>query len=217
MLLSNKKLKTFTLRLFPVIELFVWLSFIIWSSSVIFGNFTAYPVIMTVVIIIIIATLAWYLFRDFVSGFILRLENGFEPGQVIKTSLAQGTIKKVGYRSIEIITSNGESVKIPYTLLMNRSVIKPQDNSKWVENVLNIEFTTALDVGKVKNMLKLRLMEMPWIVSEESLKLQIKAVNSASEETLRQYYVTIYFYSITPEFVIKTQENLKQFIDEKII
>ncbi len=80
-----------------------------------------------------------------------------------------------------------------------------------------MEFTTALDVGKVKNMLKLRLMEMPWIVSEESLKLQIKAVNSASEETLRQYYVTIYFYSITPEFVIKTQENLKQFIDEKII
>ncbi|MFA6769569.1 MAG: mechanosensitive ion channel domain-containing protein, partial [Bacteroidales bacterium] len=93
---------------------------------------------MAFIVVIIMGILAWYLLRDIVSGLILCSENGFEPGQVIKTPFIQGTIKKLGYRSIEIISSNGEQVKVPYTMLMNTTVIKPQDNSKWVENVINL-------------------------------------------------------------------------------
>ena len=236
-LLENKKLKILVIRLFPAIELFVWLGFIIYSSSIIFGNFAAFSVIMTFIVVIIMAILSWYLLRDFVSGFILRAENGFEPGDVVKTSFVQGTIKKVGYRSIEIITSNGEYVKIPYTMLINTAVTKPQDHSKWVENVVSLEVTTSLDTTKVKSMLKKSLMEMPWIVSEESIKIEIKLMNANSLElhgsvnyaelhgsanitelidSVPKYIAAIHFYSITPETAIKTQENLKKFIDENI-
>jgi len=221
-LLENKKGKPFILRLFPVLELFVWLGFIIWSSSLLFGNLAAYSVIMTFVVVIILIILAWYLLRDLMSGFILRSENGFEPGQIIKTSFAQGIIKKVGYRSIEIITSSGEYVKIPYTLLMGTAVIKPQDNSKWVENVINLEVSTALDAAKVINLLKNRLLEMPWIVSEESIKIELKVQSQdlqdlqGSHDQLTHYCANIHFYSITPETAIKTQENLKLFIEESI-
>lgn len=231
MLLKKKKIKTLIIRVFPVVELFAWLSFIIWSSSLLFGSFDAYPIIITFIVFIIIAILAWYFLRDFISGFILRSENGFEQGQAIETPFSQGIIKKVGYRSIEIITPKGEHVKIPYTLLMNTSVIKPQDDSKWVENIINLEFSTSLDSIKVKNMLRKRLIEMPWIVSDQSIKIGLTVVDSLLQEindsqkikisqelqdSLRQYNASIHFYSITPETAIKTQENLKKFIEESI-
>jgi len=224
-LLENKKVKPFILRLFPVLEFFVWVGFIIWSSSLLFGSFAAYSFIMAFVVVIILIILAWYLLRDLVSGFILRSENGFEPGQVIKTSFVQGTIKKVSYRSIEIITSNGEYVKIPYTMLITTAVIKPQDNSKWVENIINLEVSTALDAAKVMNLLKNRLLEMPWIVSEESIKIEFKVQSQdpqdpqdpqGSQSPLTHYCANIHFYSITPETAIKTEENLKLFIEESV-
>ena len=218
-LLDNKRLKSYVIRIFPALELFVWLGFILWSSSLIFSNFAAFPVIMTFVVVIIMATLAWYLLRDFISGIILRSENGFEPDQVIKTSFTQGTIKRIGYRSLEIITANGENVKIPYTMLMNTSVIKPQDNSKWRENVITLEVATLLDSAIVKQMLKKRLMEMPWIVSQESIKIELALSNShhllkedSSQDSTPKYSVTVHFYSITPETAIKTQENLRIFV-----
>lgn len=251
--LENKRLKTFFVRLFPAIELFVWLAFVIWSSSELFNKLVFYPLIMTVVVVIIMVTLAWYLLRDFISGFVLRVENAFEPGQVIKTPFTQGTIKKIGYRSVEIITSSGEYQKIPYTLLMNSSIIRPQDNSKWVENVVNLEFSSTLDASKIKSLLKRRLMEMPWIVSQESIKLELVVhkphgthgshgtdgtdgtdVTHGSDDThgsdgsdgtqeiesldssITKYYAAIHFYSITPESVIKTEENLKQLIKKSI-
>lgn len=213
-LLENKKLKSFIIKLFPALEFFIWIGFIIWSSSLLFSNFAAYGLIMTFIMVVVLAVLAWYLLRDFISGFILRAENGFEPGQVIKTDFAVGTIKKLGYRSIEIITSNGEYIKIPYTMLINTSLIKPQENSKWVENILNLEFSTELDAVKVKNMLKIRLLEMPWILSEESIKIEMNVHNR--DNSLTNYCATIHFYSITPESALKTEENLKAFIKESL-
>ncbi len=231
LLLKNRKIKATIIRVFPSFELFVWLWFIIWSCSIIFLNFAAFPVIMAFIVVIIMGILAWYLLRDIVSGLILCSENGFEPGQVIKTPFIQGTIKKLGYRSIEIISSNGEQVKVPYTMLMNTTVIKPQDNSKWVENVINLEFTTVLDATYVKNLLKRRLMEMPWIVSEESIKLEIKVSDAHYQEldksheldkaqeldkSSTKYCADIHFYSITPETAIKAKENLEEFIKKSI-
>lgn len=212
--LNNKKVKSFVMKLFPAIELFVWVGFVIWSFTQLFANSPAYNIIITCLIILLLAILAWYLLRDVVSGFILRSENGFEPGQAIKTDFAEGVIKKIGSRAIEIISINGEYVKIPYTLLMNRSVIKPQDNSKWVGSTIALDFSTTLESTKVKNLLKKRVMEMPWIVSQESIKVDLK-VHERGSSTVK-YGASIFFYSITAESIIKIEENLKEFIKESI-
>lgn len=210
--LENKKMKSFAIRLFPALELIIWVGFAMWSFSKLFANSAYYNLIMAVLILLLLAILAWYLLRDVISGFILRSENAFEPGQVIKTDSTEGIIKKISYRSIEIISNNGQNMKIPYTLLINNSIIRPQDNSKWVGNTITLEFSTTLDSTKVKNLLKKRVMEMPWIVSQESIKLDLKV--NERDNTIVKYSANIYFYSITAESAIKIEENLKEFIKE---
>lgn len=70
-----------------------------------FIGMAAYPILTGSLIILLVGLFGWYFLRDFVSGIILKAENAFETGQQIQTAQVSGTIKKLGYRSLEVVTN----------------------------------------------------------------------------------------------------------------
>ena len=57
-------------------------------------------------------------------------------------------------------------------------------------------------------MLKIRILEMPWIVSDDSLKLKI------TRDEADNYIAEIHVHLHSPEMAIKTEENLHAFVRE---
>ncbi len=215
-LFGNKKVTGLFSRIFPVAELVLWITFLFWAAETAFGHLPFFSFIFAAIVVVIVAVLAWYLLRDFIAGIILRAENGFVPGERIDTASVSGTIKKRGYRSLEIITTKGEITKIPYTALTSVNISRPADITKRPQNSVTINFESSLSGESIKRAVRKRLLEMPWIVSEESITIQLSGEPKAitkGEPLLRQRTMHVWFHTITPETVIKTEEQLQQFLN----
>ena len=208
-LTANKgKIRIIFLRLFPVIEMLLWVSYAFWATHQLFNDLTVYPLLTGSMIIVLVIILGWYLLRDFFSGIILKAENAFEKGQTIITSHATGTIIKLGYRSMEVETNEGENVKIPYSLLSGQKITKPTDKGKGVGYFITLRIPSPLPAEEIQNMIMRRMLEIPWIISGENIEIKIIRTepDSCSAE--------IHFHSLSHDLAVKTEENLKKFIKE---
>jgi len=174
------RIKSALLRFIPLIELILWFLFILWAPGRLFVESDLFIIIRGAMAIMLIALIGWYLLRDFVSGAILRIETPFERGSQIISPYAEGEIKKLGFRSAEIITPKGESVRVPYSLLSKNCITRPSDNPKRVEHVIKMSFHSDKQAGELKESIKRALLTMPWIIAEDQIRIEITKENSSS-------------------------------------
>ncbi len=207
-LTGNRKIGEIFHKIFPVVQMLLWFAFAFWAFEQLFAGKVAYPILTGSLIIMMVGLFGWYFLRDFISGIILKAENAFERGQQIRTAEVSGTIKKLGYRSIGIITCEGEQVKIPYSLLTSQKIIKPADTGNLVEQLVRLKISSGYPPEKIQNMLKIRILEMPWIIPDDNLKVKI------SKDEAGNYITEIHMHVHSPEMVIKTEENLHVFVGE---
>ena len=212
----EKWVKKLLLKVFLLLELLLWVLFILWATGRLFHESEFSSVILEATAILFIALFGWYLLRDFISGAILKIENAFEPGQQIVTPLVCGRIKKLGYRSMQILSSKGEIVTIPYSLLSNGCITKPSDNPKRVEQILKLKLPAYQSADTLKESLKRRVLEMPWIVDPESVRIEISREQSENLTGITAYYIAeIHFHTINTGMVTKTLEILELEYGEK--
>jgi small-conductance mechanosensitive channel len=207
-LTGKRKMRKVFLKLFPLVQMFLWVAYAFWAFGQLFTGMNAYPVLTGSLIILIIALFGWYFLRDFISGIILKSENAFEKGQQIQTSEVSGRIQKLGHRSIEIVTCTGEHIIIPFSLLTGQKIVKPAETGNWTEQLIRLRISAAYQPEKVENMLKLRILEMPWIATDNSLKLRI------IRDEAGNYTAEIHLHLLSPEMAVKTEENLHAFVRE---
>lgn len=210
-LTGNLKIRKIFLKFFPVIEMLSWLIYIFWAFDQLLIGMAAYHLLTGSLIVVIVVLFGWYYLRDFISGIILKSDNAFEPGQQIQTAKVSGTIKKLGYRTIEIVTDNGENVKIPFSLLTGQHIVKPADTGNWVEQVIRLKISSDYPPEKIQSMLKNRILEMPWMVSGGHIKIEITLDESG------KYNTEIDIRSLNSEMAMKTEETLHVFVSEVFV
>jgi small-conductance mechanosensitive channel len=189
----------------------LWFVFAFWALEQLFIGMIAYPILTGSLIILMVGLFGWYFLRDFVSGIILNAENAFETGQQIRTAEVSGTIKKLGYRSIGIVSREGELVTIPYSLLASQKIEKPADTGNSGEQLIRLNISSNYPPEKIQNMLKIRILEMPWIMSDTNLKLKI------TRDDAGYYIAEIHVHLHSPDMEIKTEENLQAFVREVFV
>jgi len=207
-LTGKRIIRKMFLKVFPVVQMLLWVGFIFWVFDRLFTGRMAYPILTGSLIILMVGLFGWYFLRDFVSGIILKAENAFETGQQIQTAQVSGTIKKLGYRSMEVVTSEGERVKIPYSLLTGQKIVKPAETSNWTEQFIRLKISSVYPSETIHEMLKIRILEMPWVITDNSIKLKITRDESGN------YLAEIHLHLLSPEMALKTEENLHAFVNE---
>lgn len=162
LVMKRKSLK-FILRLLPFVEFLVWTVFVLWMLKTFFSDWETYSLIKTAIVAIIILTIAWYFFRDFIAGIIMKAENAFTVDQHIKTPEITGTIKKIGYRSLEVEGKSGQFSKVPYSRLSGQifSIQAPAETMLAHELVLQLPVSQNID--DVKEQIVKELLLLPWV------------------------------------------------------
>ena len=199
--------RNFFLRIFPVLEVVLWFSFSFWAFYLLFKGYKFYDILTGGLVVVIVAITGWYLLRDIVSGIILKADNALEPGQRIVTSVITGTIKKLGFRSMQIVTGEGEDVSVTYTRLINENIKMPSDSGKYIGRVINLKIDSKYPSERIQNMLLKRMLEIPWIVSGDTIKVTMTREKD-------YYNAEIHYQSISPEMALKTEENMQIFVKE---
>ncbi len=172
-LASGKKMFGLTLQVFPLFELIVWIAYALWVTRKLLGNWNEYRLISMAIIFIPILLISWYFLRDFMAGIVLKAEKPFTISQLIKTRNFEGTIKKIGSRSIEIESKQGQISRVPFSRLTNKiySIQTPEASIRSHELLLQI--SSSIKIEETKKKLITELFLLPQVSVNHTPKINI--------------------------------------------
>jgi hypothetical protein len=192
-LANKKKSVRLVLRVFPVIELAAWLVFAVFTIKGLLSEMEGYQEIIIVLVSIMLITIGWYFFRDYIAGTILKVENAFAVNQQILTPEIHGTIKKVGYRSLEVESESGQFSKLPYSRLSGQifSLQAPAESILSHELIMVIPSTQQIE--NTKEQIIKELLLLPWVsvnhtpeiktLSETNDAISLRVIYNTSNES----------------------------------
>ncbi len=188
---AHKNVKRILLRTFPLVEFVIWLGFGFWVLSQVYSDYEYYYLLMSATAGSLVLIVGWYFLRDFIAGIILKTEISFETNQQIRTPQEEGTLKKLGYRSIEIESSNGELVKIPYSQLATNSIHLQNIDETMQGHETIVSISSKVPIQEAKDNLSREILLLPWasITHQPAIKL----VEQRSDKNTYQ----VHFHSIS--------------------
>lgn len=203
----KKKIREYTLRVFPWIEVALWASYVFWVIHYWFYDSASYAVLSSTVAIVFILLVSWYVLRDILAGAVLRSDHSLETGLQIKTDILSGTISYLGFLSMEITTPEGERITVPYSRFNGQSITKKAAKGQGRNQSFKIVIPQHHGALNIEKRLKQKILELPWVIAEGEIKINMK--------TQEENYVTeISFYSIKEEMLNQTEEIIRKYVSE---
>lgn len=200
--------KPAVLKLFPVVELGAWIAYAFWGARVLFGNMRYYEQIIAGMTGLFVFAIAWYVFRDYFSGIMLRSEFKLELGQIIKTPVAEGRIITLGQRFIELENERGEKTRIPYAQLSNQWVSLPSDAGKSLSHHLVVQLPGPTDPAVLKEMINQAMMGMPWVIGPPPV---IKISKNKDGQTLLE----VSYDLLKEEHALVVEEKIRELVGQQ--
>ncbi len=208
-LIKKKLYRSGTMSLLPLIELVSWVAYAFWGIYVVFYGHIYYDFIVGIMATLIIFGLAWFVFRDFLAGVLIKIEQAIDVGKFIKTPFAEGRITKMGSLSLEITNEAGETIKVPYSRLNKESIVIPPDE----EDSLPYQFQIALHKTQAPEKLREKvyseLIAMPWIISPTPL---VKILKSKQDEWALQ----INYHTHLRNQTVMVEKKIRELVDEDV-
>ncbi len=189
--------------LLPVAELILWVAYAFWGVHIFFGKYRYFDLVIGVMVILGIVAIAWFVFRDFMAGVLLKAEKALEPGQTIKTPFAEGKIRQLGSRAIVLINDQGELVKIPYSRLSNEIFVLPPDTEDSLPHHVDIVIPDNKNPDELRNRIRENLIAMPWVL----LPIPEIALIKGKDGTLKLH---VMFYTHIRSHAAIVEEKLKK-------
>jgi small-conductance mechanosensitive channel len=205
---SNRAIYKILIRLFPVVELLVWLAFGLWAINRLFSDFVYYPVLVSAVAVGIVLVVGWYFLRDFISGIILKAEIPFEKNQHIGVADHQGMLRKVGYRSIEIETHRGELIKIPFSKLASGAIHLFNKNDSLQSHELSLTVSSSIPMQEVRDRITKSLLLLPWVAINKEPSIELV------EQTPTHNLLSISYHTTSSSYASNVNQYLSAKFDE---
>lgn len=206
-LLSGEKIKVIYLKIFPTIELLLWSVLFFWALHQLFSEISIYPFLAAIIIIVLVLITGWYLLRDVFAGVILRADKAFRKGQEIKTSSVSGSISRIGWRSLLVLTVEGEEIIMPYAKLINDRISVRSSTGISAGYFVNFRIPVKYSPEFIITFIHKSMIEMPWIISPENIKIRLQKEDD-------NFLAEIHYSTIGPEMAMKTEETLKRLAEK---
>jgi len=206
-LARKSALKPVVIKLFPLVELGAWLAYAFWAVWVLFGSMRYYDLVVGAMAGLLLFAIAWFVFRDFFSGMMLKSEYKLEKGQVIRTPLAGGQIVYLGKRFLELEGENGEKIRIPFSRLVNQWLSFPADAGKSFSYRLSVGLSGREDPVALKVIIGREMMGMPWIIGPPP---QIKILKSPEDGPV----LDIRYDLLKEEHALIVEEKIRRIVRE---
>ncbi|MCF7902262.1 MAG: mechanosensitive ion channel family protein [Candidatus Marinimicrobia bacterium] len=177
-------------RALPLIEPLVGLLFLMAAIHAIFKDQPSYLMVLFSALMVLVIWSFWFAIQDFVSGLILKWEDTYTVGDLITVDGTSGKVYKIGYRSLEIETPEGQRVKMPYAKLARSQVMKADvDESVWT-HTFQVELPQNLPTEEAMRWIRLTAANHIWSAVNQIPRVTWLGTSDQSGEKL--YEITIY-------------------------
>ncbi len=199
-----------SLKVLPIAGSIVWTAFAFWGTGLLFRERTYYPYIVLGMVLIILGLVTWYFIRDVFTGAMFKMQNELNQGDYIKIGNIAGQIKAARLTHLEIISDDGQTIKIPYTRL-NQELISRTSTPEGME-----EFNISLLVDKrfskqeMEDKIRYELANSPWCNFKDPPVIRLK---SEDEKT---YAYDLQIYTLNQQHLRMVEKQLKSRLENCI-
>jgi hypothetical protein len=202
----DKSWDQYVLHIFPWIEVSLWVLFTFWALFFAFTGTEFHNILIISLSLALSILLSWYVFRDFIAGAVFRSEQSLDTGLEISSQKYSGTIMKLGYLSMDILTDNGDKLTIPYSQLWGTDLVRKTLKSRGKNQTITLEIPQHYGAQNTEQLIKRKLLELPWIIEAGNISVSMQPKGNL-------YQTQISFYSIKEDMFVKTEEILRHYIN----
>ena len=200
----SKRIKLYLGYLLPVAEFVFWLGFFIWAVRSLYAAYDFVALIIIVALLALMAAPAWFLFRDFIYGLIIKFQQKIEINSAIEIEDINGIVIRTGLLGFDIKTSEGNIDNIPYNKIIGKIIPRHGTNINLDSHLVRLCIKTTADIKELLPKLKTTLINAPWMAgSHEPI---IKKVEKQTES----YLIDVVVYTIDETHVDKIREYVMQ-------
>lgn len=160
-LIKRRSLKEPLQRIIPIAEA---ISTIIFFIITVFYLVIPFPLLGLIFLGIIVAA-SWKFLKDYFSGLLFRFADKFREGHGIRIEERSGVIKHLGRLSAEIEIENGEALLMPYSKLVDSTLIREARSENIRSKAIELEVPAKLLSTEIKPYLRSKILSLPWSVS----------------------------------------------------
>lgn len=175
----------------PILEFAFVVAIALWVTSLAVADL---PPSRLVVLVAVLAVLAWAGRRaidDFGSGVALRMEGVLESERWVRIGGTEGVIRRVGYRSLEIESDDGQRVTIPYSRVAQEKIVAGGGVGPRAHGFI-LEIAKNRPLDEVLAEVPAAAMVSPWSSVTRPARVELQS------ETADSYVLDVTAYSIDP-------------------
>jgi len=182
-----------------------WIVFVFWSISIIFKGQIFYARVFSGMLILLVIGISWSIIRDIISGFLIRMEGTYHHNSHVRIHNVEGTVKKLGFRSMEIETERGETIRIPYKIVDDELTVKSYPVETIKSHAFNISVSKSKELNVYQKEIKFELLNSHWSSLRKDPRVKLV------DETSETYELRITAYTLDKRYF----QDVERFVKKK--
>ncbi|MEE9382762.1 MAG: mechanosensitive ion channel domain-containing protein [Nannocystaceae bacterium] len=176
-------------RLRPMLVAFLAFSYCVFAARTLFRGDPTYMSIAVGALGIAAVSASWFAIRDVVAGVILRTGRACTEGDHVRINGIQGRISAMGLRVMSIETSLGEQAIVPYSAVVQSSLLRTPVFDNVAIRVFRLKAPEIISISAVKSRIRQAAMRCHWasavrepgIVITEGGELEVTVFSVAAD------------------------------------
>lgn len=164
-------------RAFPAAEAVFWFLFACGALRWIFSDSWPFALGFALLLTVTVLGFFWYSLRDYIAGTFLKMEDTCRPGEYLRTARTAGRILRIGRLGIQLAGEQGETVRVPYSLLAGSvSAWSDPDGSRRLSFRVSVPKPRGMG-DDAREALLLGLLSSPWVPAGASPRIDLSGEN----------------------------------------
>ncbi len=188
----------------PIIEVIVWLLFIIFTIQQFFDSNQLYAWGLFLILMLGGFWVLWFSIKDFIAGALFKMNKDFKENDIIQIENFEGKIIEMSNRFLKIESDSGEVIYIPYGRLNQQIIIKVHPG----EMILSHAFTLSTNKNEKTNQkidkIRFEVLSLPWASIKRPPKIEI------IHEDDKNLIFEIKLYSLEKQYFFKMEQEIRK-------
>ena len=193
------------IRMMPTVEILVGLLYVLSAIPLVFKDHPDYSPLVLTIILAGVVWVSWFAIRDFMAGIFLKAGKVCRAGDHVRLDGIEGRVKHMGFRVLEVISSSGDEIVVPYSRISKQSIRRLPKVDGLARHSFRIELSSLVPPMEAKQTVWRSALNDPWT----SLKREPQ-VDVASDGSLD---VTV--YALTPDHGPLIEQSIREELQSK--
>lgn len=143
-------------------EFLVWTGWLFWVIRLLVRSDAVYVYFTMGIAFLLFGAVAWFLLRDVVAGIIFRLQHDLRANQSVQVADRAGRLLRLGATTLVLESTTGEQLKIPYTQLINQTVVRNEASDVVQSFDFLLQVPKTLSKDRWLRTLPEQVLLLPW-------------------------------------------------------